>query len=612
MTEKHKDISLRNIEYYGMFETFDKLYIQSQNDVVFDDLMPLITSDENIRLAYRNIKNNNGSLTYGVDKKTIDFVKNMKLRDFIELIKNKFGNYQPQDIRRIYIPKSNGKQRPIGIPTIIDRIMQQCIKQILEPILEAKFHKNSNGFRPYKSCESAMSQFTSYVYRNKCYYVVDIDIKGFFDNVNHGKLLKQLWSLNIRDKKLLKIISLMLKAKIDLEGVPEKGTPQGGILSPLLANVVLNELDWWLSNQWMTYHTKKEFKNYIRKNGNVCSNERQWLRKNTRLKEFYFVRYADDFKIICKSYQDAVKLKIATTNWLKERLSLEVSEEKTKIVNLKRNYSEFLGFKIKVRRKKKNGRYTIISHISEKASKRVKDDIKSNLKSIRKSNSDRQIVNSISKYNEHLIGVHNYYNKATFISIDMSNIYEEIHSVVKKTLKETMVLQVPNYLNNGFIEKTYGKSKCMMNLYGMNIVPITYVQFHKPKQVKNTICKYTKSGRKEIHTGLECMNYETIKDIVRNPFWQETVELNDVIIPKCASQYGKCYISELVISSNNLDFTYKKHLIKNNDRYQNIIIIDRNIKGLLLREGCGIYEFKRKFKEKENNRENLCQSVNYN
>lgn len=118
------------------------------------------------------------------------------------------------------------------------------------------------------------------------------------------------------------------------------------------------------------------------------------------------MRYAYDFKIICKNYQDAVKLKIATMSWLKEKLSLEVSEEKTKIVNLKRNYSEFLGFKIKVRRKKKNGGYIIISHISDKASERVrvKDSIKSNLKSIRKANSDEQIVNSISKYNENING----------------------------------------------------------------------------------------------------------------------------------------------------------------------------------------------------------------
>ena len=240
-----------------MLDIFDKLYYQSKSDVVFDDLISLITSENNIRLAYRNIKNNHGSLTCGVDKKTIKFIKKMELNQFLILIKNRIKNYQPQEIRRIYIPKSNGKMRPLGIPTIIDRIVGQCILQILEPIVEAKFHNNSNGFRPYKSCESAISQFINYVYRNKCYYVVDVDIKGFFDNVNHGKLLKQLWTMKIRDKKLLKIISLMLKSKIEKEGIPEKGTPQGGILSPLLANVVLNELDWWLSNQWMTYHTKK-------------------------------------------------------------------------------------------------------------------------------------------------------------------------------------------------------------------------------------------------------------------------------------------------------------------------------------------------------------------
>lgn len=293
MTDKHKDISLRNLEYLAMTDVADELYQQSKNNKNFDDLMSLITSEQNIRLAYRNIKSNHGSLTCGVDKKTIKFIKRMKLGKLVKLIQNNFDDYTPQDIRRIYIPKSNGKMRPLGIPTIIDRIMQQCILQILEPIMEAKFHNNSNGFRPHKSCESAISQFENYIYRNKCYYVVDVDIKGFFDNVDHGKLLKQLWTLGIEDKQLLKIISLMLKSNVLGEGIPTKGTPQGGILSPLLANVVLNELDWWLSNQWMTYKTKREFKQYIRKNGNVCSYERAWLRKNTKLKEFYFVRYAD-------------------------------------------------------------------------------------------------------------------------------------------------------------------------------------------------------------------------------------------------------------------------------------------------------------------------------
>lgn len=581
MAGKHKDKSLRNLEYYDMLDIVDKLYKQSKNGVIFDDLIPLITSERNIRLAYRNIKNNHGSLTCGVDKKTIKFIKKMKLKDFIELVHNKFNNYQSQEIRRIYIPKSNGKMRPLGIPTIIERIMEQCILQILEPIMETKFHNNSNGFRPHKGCESAISQLQNYVYRNRCYYVVDVDIKGFFDNVDHGKLLKQLWTLGIRDKKLLKIISLMLKSEVQGEGTSECGTPQGSLLSPLLANVVLNELDWWLSNQWMTYKTKKEFKQYVRKNGYVGSYERSWLRKNTHLKEFYFVRYADDFKIICKSYDDAVKLKIATINWLKERLNLEVSEEKTKIVNLKRNYSEFLGFKIKVRKKSKNARYTIISHMSDKAKEKVKNDIKNNLKNIKNSCTPKQINDSIDKYNVTLIGVHNYYNKATSISIDMNDIEYKVHYIMKKTLKETIVFQIPNYLNNGFIEKTYGKSKSLISLYGAYIVPIHYVRNKTPRQPKNSICKYTKLGRTEIHTDLECMNYETIKDIVNNPFELETVELNDVIIPKCASQYGKCYVSKKKIKRENLDFIYKDNNSKNKDSYQNVIIVDKNIKGLL-------------------------------
>lgn len=596
MTEKQKDKSLRNYEYYGMFKIIDKLYQQSLNDVIFDDLMPIITSQNNIRLAYRNIKSNNGSRTCGVDKKTIKYVKNMNINDFIKLVQNEFKNYQPQDVRRIYIPKTNGKMRPLGIPTIIDRIIQQCILQILEPIMEAKFHKNSNGFRPNKSCESAISQFQSYVYRNKCYYVVDVDIKSFFDNVNHGKLLKQLWTLGIRDDQLLKIISLMLKANIKGVGIPEKGTPQGGILSPLLANVVLNELDWWLSNQWMTYHTKREFKQYVRKNGNICSYERAWLRKNTTLKEFYFVRYADDFKIICKSYDDAVKLKIATTQWLNERLKLEVSEEKTKIVNLKESYSEFLGLKIKVRKKSKDARYTIISHMSDKAKKRVKNDIKINLKNIQKSNTPQELVENIDKHNKTIIGVHNYYNKATRVSMDMSDIDNKLFCIQMKTLKETIVFQTPNYLNNGFIEKTYGKSKKLVQLYGMYIVPISYVRHKKPRQPSNDICKYTELGRKEIHTDLECMNYETIKSIVENPFELDTVELNDVIIPKCASQYGKCYVSDVEIESDNISFVYKNPKLIDRDCYQNIIIVDKNIKGLLLREGCDVKTMKEKFK----------------
>lgn len=142
----------------------------------------------------------------------------------------------------------------LGIPTIEDRLIQQCIKQILEPILEAKFYEHSYGFRPERNTGHAIARVQALT-KKGYHFVVDIDIKGFFDNVNNGKLLKQLWTLGIREKRLLSVISRMLKAKIDGIGIPEKGTPQGGILSPLLANVVLNELDWWIASQWSDFPT---------------------------------------------------------------------------------------------------------------------------------------------------------------------------------------------------------------------------------------------------------------------------------------------------------------------------------------------------------------------
>lgn len=189
--------------------------------------MQFITSKQNILLAYRNIKKNKGSTTVGTDNLDIDFFEKMEQEEYIGYIQNKLANYHPKSVRRVKIPKANGKTRPLGIPCIDDRIIQQCIKQVLEPICEAKFHKHSYGFRPNRSTEHAIARCMSLMNINKLYYVVDIDIKGFFDNVNHSKLKKQLWSLGIQDKNLISVIGKILKSEIDGEGIPVKGTPQG-------------------------------------------------------------------------------------------------------------------------------------------------------------------------------------------------------------------------------------------------------------------------------------------------------------------------------------------------------------------------------------------------
>ena len=256
---RRKDIrkrkGIRYAEYYNMVEIQDELYRQGMMKKKFYHLMPIIASPQNIRLAYRNLKNNKGSNTPGVDGKT--FADYAKLEDveLIRKVQEKLLNYQPKAVRRVYIPKSNGKLRPLGIPTVLDRLVQQSILQVLEPVCESKFHRYSYGFRPNRSCKQAVAMCYKLAQVNGYHYVVDVDIKGFFDHVNHGKLLKQLWSLGIRDKSLLCVISRMLKAPVEENGkrtIPQEGTPQGGVLSPLLANIVLNELDWWMHRMFIS------------------------------------------------------------------------------------------------------------------------------------------------------------------------------------------------------------------------------------------------------------------------------------------------------------------------------------------------------------------------
>jgi group II intron reverse transcriptase/maturase len=174
--------------------------------------MDYITDVRNILLAYRNIKNNKGSKTAGTDNKNIEHLKCLKKDEFIALIQNKFSNYTPKSVRREEIPKPDGSLRPLGIPCIDDRIIQQCIKQVLEPICEAKFHKHSYGFRPNRSTSHAIARCMFLMNITKLHYVVDIDIKGFFDNVNHSNLKKQLWEIGITDKNLLSILSKILNS----------------------------------------------------------------------------------------------------------------------------------------------------------------------------------------------------------------------------------------------------------------------------------------------------------------------------------------------------------------------------------------------------------------
>lgn len=567
--------SLRHAEYYDMMEVFDNLYAKSLNGEIFKNLMNFIISDDNILLAYRNIKQNAGSKTKGIDKQTICDIKELESTNFLKIIKEMFEQYTPKPVRRVDIPKGNGKTRPLGIPTIWDRMIQQCILQILEPICEAKFNDRSYGFRPNKSAHHALAKSVKYMQLTKLSFVVDIDIKGFFDNVNHSKLIKQMWTLGIRDKSLLGIIRAMLNSPIihpngKVEH-PKKGTPQGGILSPLLANIVLNELDWWVTSQWEDIPTRHNYDWYHKEKKYWNKGNKFRALRTTKLKEMYMVRYADDFKIFCRKRSDADKIFIATKDWLKKRLSLDISEEKSRVVNLKKQTSEFLGFELKLVRKRKT--VVVESHMSEKSRRIVSDKLVKQIKNIQHAFDAKDLTKQISLYNSMVMGMHQYYKKATHISVDFPKINQRIRIVSQNRLE----LQSTGKLPNSHIQKHYAKSKQIRWINNQPILPVGYVKHSYTSLPKSGMCKYTEEGRKLIHQYLDFPT-ETFRNLRNKQHNDETVEFVDNRLSKFSAQRGKCGVSKQYLEYENI---YCHRILPSEyggtDNYQNLIVVHRSI-----------------------------------
>lgn len=577
---KRKKRKIRNSEYYDMEIVFDGLYAKSRDGKLFTHLMVIIEREENIKLAYRTIKMNSGSNTAGVDRRTIKNLMELSEEEYVRLIRKQFSNYHPRPVRRVEIPKPNGKMRPLGIPTIVDRIVQQCVLQVMEPICEAKFSENSNGFRPNRSAETAIAQCMRLIQVQHLYHVVDLDIKGFFDNINHTKLIRQIWALGIRDKKLLCILKEMLKAPIIMPNgekvYPQKGTPQGGILSPLLANIVLNELDWWIASQWEEMPTKTAFKTKNNVQGTKIKSHTYRALRTSKLKEMHAVRYADDFKIFCTSHEEAVRAYKATEMWLKDRLGLDISPDKSKIVNLKRQYSEFLGFKLKVR--KKGRKYVVRSHMSNKAYQKAHEKLSEEVKKLAHASEDAQFI-QLQKYNSVVAGLHEYYGIATEASHDFGRLAFDINKQLRNRLKGD--LSKTGYLKDGFIKQKYGQSRQLRFLHKRPVVPIGYVRPKNAQHKRKAVNKYTPEGRKLIHKNLQ-IDTGTMLWVMRNPVRGRSIEYADNRISLYAAQYGKCAVTGKVMAPHDIHCHHKVPVSKGGtDEYANLILICKDVHTIL-------------------------------
>ena len=314
-------------EWYGGVQTYIWMTEDNIVEVPFDKehLLEVILSPENLNKAYLQVVRNKGC--GGIDEMSCEQLLPWLLANKDELIRTlRDGTYRPNPVRRVEIPKDNGKKRLLGIPTVVDRMVQQAINQVLTIIYEPQFSKRSFGFRPRRGCLNALREVQQIVdegYR----YVVDLDLERFFDTVSHSKLIEIL-SRTIKDGRVVSLIHKYLRSGVIDKGLwhaSEEGTPQGGPLSPLLSNIMLNELD-----------------------------------KELARRGHPFVRYADDSMIFCKTKRAAERVRDSITKFIEGKLYLKVNKEKTVVSYIKG--VKYLGYSFYVN----NGKCQLTVHPKSK------------------------------------------------------------------------------------------------------------------------------------------------------------------------------------------------------------------------------------------------------
>ena len=345
------------------------IHERGKRNLPLDDVYRQLYNPELYLNSYGRIYKNKGAMTKGTTDETVDGMSVDKIKTLIELLRKE--GYKWTTIRRTYIPKKNGAKRPLGIPSWSDKLLQDVIKSMLEAYYEPQFSKHSHGFRPKRGCHTALMTIKRVWHGTK--WFIEGDIKGCFDNIDHQVLLAILGE-KIHDNRFLRLIENLLKAGYLEEwriNPTLSGTPQGGICSPLMANIYLDKLDKFVETEVIPKYTKgkkrKHSQEYdrlsneaykCRKNGLI--EEARWLEKernqipsndpyDPNYRRIHYMRYADDFLLgLAGSKEDAIKIKEMIKAWLEQSLKLELSDDKTFITHASREKARFLGYEITV------------------------------------------------------------------------------------------------------------------------------------------------------------------------------------------------------------------------------------------------------------------------
>lgn len=483
--------------------TLDKLYAESRaksetgNKPTFRGLLEIISAEPTILTAIHNIKANKGAKTAGSDKEKMqEDILEKDYQSVISRVQEALKCYKPKDIRRVYIPKPGKTElRPLGIPTILDRIVQECIRIILDPICEAQFFNHSYGFRPWRSAHQALARVTDIVHKTGYQWIIEGDISKYFDTISHTILLKKLYHMGIKDRRVLMIIRQMLKAGImgELRENP-LGTPQGGIISPLLANCYLHALDEWCANQWETKKTKYQYSQ---------SQKRLLMLRKSKLKPGYLVRYADDWVLITNSRRNAEQWKWRITKFLKEELRLKLSEEKTVITDIKRRPIHFLGFEFSITPGKARKGYIPRTKPNKERLKAKVKELQKYIKTIRKSSDTKTLLFRIERVNLIIRGIIEYYQAATWVSPALSKYARSLSYAGYKTLKRLGGKWTPanKTINLPHIHTHYTTHIPAITVQNMviGLTSLGFCKFTKTLWKNQSETPYSQEGRKLIY-----------------------------------------------------------------------------------------------------------------